>query len=83
MVTYNSDEPLLAIDGVGLGAGVVDICKTRGYRVEDVLSRRQGARPDTLREPASRVLGLMRDWIKTRAASTNGPRGIRSCGQTF
>jgi hypothetical protein len=66
--TYAASEPVLCIDGVGLGAGVVDICKTRGYRVEDVLAGQKPQDPlhyDMLR---SEMWDNMRKWLKSRAA---------------
>ena len=68
MVTYNSDEPLLAIDGVGLGAGVVDICKTRGYRVEDVMSGGKAQDPTRYENLRAECWSTMREWVKARAA---------------
>jgi hypothetical protein len=68
MATYQADEPVLCIDGVGLGAGVVDICRTRGYRVEDVLA---GGKPqDTSRYEniRSESWDRMRQWVRTRAS---------------
>ena len=66
--TYNSDEPVLCIDGVGLGAGVVDMCKTRGYRVEDVLAGSKPQDPTRFENMRAECWSKMREWIKTRAA---------------
>lgn len=68
MVTYNNHEPVLCIDGVGLGAGVVDMCKTRGYRVEDVLAGGKPQDPTRHENLRSEMWDKMRQWIKTRAS---------------
>jgi len=68
MVTYNSNEPVLCIDGVGLGAGVVDMCKTRGYRVEDVLAGSKPQDPTRYENLRAEMWSKMREWVKTRAS---------------
>lgn len=68
ITSYASDEPLLCIDGVGLGAGVVDLCKTRGYRVEDVLAGGKPQDPMHYENVRAECWAKMRDWIRTRAS---------------
>ena len=35
---YASEQPTLCIDGIGVGAGVIDVCRARNYRVEEVIA---------------------------------------------
>ena len=65
---YRQEQPTVCIDGVGLGAGVVDVCRSRGYRVEDVLNGSRAQDPlhyDNLRAES---WDKMRQWLETRAA---------------
>lgn len=65
---YRQAQPTVCIDGVGLGAGVVDVCRSRGYRVEDVLNGSRAQDPlhyDNLRAES---WDKLRQWLETRAA---------------
>lgn len=66
--TYASDQPTLCIDGVGLGAGVVDVCRNRNYRVEEVLAGGKPMDPMHHENVRSESWARMRDWIRTRAS---------------
>jgi hypothetical protein len=66
--TYRHEQPTLCIDGVGVGAGVVDTCRARGYRVEEVLN---GGKPmDPLHYENIRAESWegLRTWLKRRAS---------------
>jgi hypothetical protein len=65
---YRAEEPTVCIDGVGLGAGVVDVCQARGYQVEDVQAGR--AARDSLRYHNLRaeMWDGLRQWVESRAS---------------
>jgi len=61
---YNPDA--VCIDGDGLGGGLVDIIKSRGYRVHDI---QFGSRPDDDRFANKRteIWSRLKDWLGTGA----------------
>jgi len=65
---YRSAQPTLCVDGVGVGAGVVDVCRARNYRVEEVLNG--GTAQDPLHYENIRAASWagMRTWLQTRAS---------------
>lgn len=66
--TYMGEQPTICIDGIGLGAGVVDVCRRRNYRVEEVIA---GAKPQDFlhyENCRSESWARMREWIKMRAS---------------
>lgn len=69
---YREDEPTVCIDGVGLGAGVIDVCRNRHYRVEEVLAGSKAMDPTHYENLRSEMWGNLRDWIRTRACLDPG-----------
>lgn len=52
------------IDGAGVGGGVVDIMRSRGYRVNDIQSGASADRDDFYANKRAEMWGLMKDWLQ-------------------
>jgi hypothetical protein len=70
---YRAEGPTVCIDGVGLGAGVVDVCRARGYRVEDVLAGSRASDPQHYFNLRAEMWDKMRRWVETRASLAASP----------
>ena len=55
------------IDSVGLGAGVVDHCKARGYKVQELLSGNPANDSQHFANKRAELAYLMKEWIRTHA----------------
>lgn len=66
--SYRDAQPTLCIDGVGVGAGVVDVCRARGYRVEEVLNGGKAQDPLHYENIRAESWDSMRTWLETRAS---------------
>lgn len=55
------------IDGTGLGAGVVDQVRNRGYAVAEVIGSAKPQDERTYKNLRAEMWGKMRDWLKTGA----------------
>lgn len=65
---YQHEQPTICIDGVGLGAGVIDVCRARNYRVEEVLAGGKPMDPMHFENVRSETWSRTREWIRTRAS---------------
>ena len=68
MDQYRAEQPTVCIDGVGLGAGVVDVCRARGYRVEEVLAGGKALDSTRYFNVRAESWDGMRQWLETRGA---------------
>ncbi len=59
------NDAVCCVDGVGLGAGVVDALRHRGVNVIDVQSSSKPMDPRTFVNKRAELWGKMRDWIDT------------------
>jgi hypothetical protein len=64
---YRDERPLCCIDAVGLGAGVVDQCRARGYMVQEVLGNQTPQDPQRYANKVAEMWDGMRVWLETRA----------------
>jgi len=64
---YRSAQPTLCVDGVGVGAGVVDVCRARGYRVEEVLNGGKALDPLHYENIRAESWDGLRQWLTSRA----------------
>jgi hypothetical protein len=64
---YQNEQPTLCIDAVGLGAGVVDVCRNRNYRVEEVYAGGRPQDPMHYENVRAEMWDTMRKWLRTRA----------------
>lgn len=71
--SHRAARPTVCIDGVGLGAGVVDVCRARGYRVEDVLAGSRASAAQHYFNLRAEMWDKMRRWVETRASFTASP----------
>lgn len=69
---YRDEQPTVCIDGVGLGAGVVDVCRARNYRVEEIIAGAKPMDPLHFENCRSESWGRMREWLRTRASLDPG-----------
>lgn len=65
---YRSHKPTVFIDGVGLGAGVIDQCRARGYPVVEVLANERPQDPEHYYDKTAEMWDRMRRWLEERAA---------------
>ncbi|KKL81555.1 hypothetical protein LCGC14_1993560 [marine sediment metagenome] len=62
------EEPrAVVVDGDGLGAGVVDQLKSRGYKCFEFHGAEKPMKPETYFNRRAEIWGLMRDWLKEGA----------------
>jgi hypothetical protein len=81
---YRAEQPTVCIDGVGLGAGVVDVCRARGYRVEEVLAGSRAQDPLHYFNLRAEMWDGMRRWVETRAALAPNPElAADVCGPEY
>lgn len=53
------------IDGAGVGGGVVDIMRSRGYRVNDIQSGAGANRDDFYANKRAEMWGELKEWLQT------------------
>jgi hypothetical protein len=82
-----SEEPdATIIDGIGVGAGVVDQIKYRGYtqRIFEYAPGAQAESPQTYFNRRSELWGLMRDWLSAGAEIPDDPElAADLCGPEY
>jgi hypothetical protein len=64
--TYRSDQPTLFVDAVGIGAGVVDQCRARGYAVQEVQAGGAAQDPMHFANKRAEMWHRTREWLTTR-----------------
>jgi hypothetical protein len=64
---YRLEQPTLFIDAVGIGAGVVDQCRTRGYAVQEVQAGGSAQAPRHYANKRAEMWDRTRQWLATRA----------------
>lgn len=65
---YRSQQPTLFIDAVGIGAGVVDQCRARGYRVQEVQAGASAQDPLHYANKRAEMWDRTREWLRTRGS---------------
>jgi len=69
-----SEEPdAVIVDGDGIGAGVVDQLKHRGYKCFEFHGGEKPNDPNTYYNKRAEVWGLMRDWLMAGAEISDDP----------
>lgn len=68
MAALNTVRPhAIAVDGVGIGAGVIDRLREQGVLVHDVQSGGAATEPHRYRNRRAELYVMMRDWLRTGA----------------
>ena len=63
---YRAEQPTLFIDAVGIGAGVVDQCRARGYAVQEVQAGGLAQDPQHYANKRAEMWDRTREWLRTR-----------------
>lgn len=74
-----AEAPTTFIDAVGLGAGVVDQCRARGYAVNEVLAGVPAQDPVHYVNKRCEMHDRVRQWLKTRASLPAGTDWVQEC----
>jgi hypothetical protein len=68
MAALNTVRPhAIAVDGVGIGAGVIDRLREQGVLVHDVQSGSAASEPSRYRNRRAELYVMMRDWLRSGA----------------
>ena len=70
---YRADTPTLFVDAVGIGAGVVDQCRARGYAVQEVQAGASAQDPLHYANKRAEMWHRTREWLHTRGCLTESP----------
>lgn len=68
MDAYQEEHPVTFVDGVGIGAGVVDQCRARGYPVQEVLGNAAPQDQTHYTNKRAEMWDGMKKWLETRGA---------------
>jgi hypothetical protein len=63
---YRSQRPTLFVDAVGIGAGVVDQCRARGYAVQEVQAGGSAQDPLHYANKRAEMWDRTREWLRSR-----------------
>ena len=69
------EQPTTFIDAVGLGAGVVDQCRARGYTVNEVLAGVAAHESQHYENKRAEMLDKVRQWLESRGCLPAGYDG--------
>lgn len=64
----------IVIESTGPGAGVIDICRDRGYRVVEVHPGSNSSAPEHYYRKRDELWGLLRDWMYEIGCIADDPR---------
>jgi hypothetical protein len=70
---YRSVSPTLFIDAVGIGAGVVDQCRARGYAVHEVQAGGSAQDPLHYANKRAEMWQRTKQWLETRGCLADTP----------
>lgn len=78
MTIANKDRPdAIVVEGTGPGAGVIDILKSRGYRVHEVHPGAPSIEPQHYFNKRAEMWSRMRDWLASTGCIQEDPQLIR------
>jgi hypothetical protein len=69
--SYRAEQPTLFIDAVGIGAGVVDQCRTRGYGAQEVQAGGRAQDGEHFANKRAEMWSRTREWLTTRGCLTD------------
>ena len=82
--TLRDEHPTTFIDAVGLGAGVVDQCRARGFTVNEVLSGVPASDSQHYENKRAEMLDRVRQWLESRGCLPAGYDWIAEiCGPEY